>query len=348
MNDEFKKICIPQTLPIKDAVRVLNDGHKLIVLIVDAEDKLLGVITDSDVRRAILRGISFDLPVSEIMVTKPVIASTNMKESEIFSLMQETKLYEIPVLDHEKKVVGLRMINGFISKKQRAEVIIMAGGLGMRLEPLTNTMPKPLITVGGKPILFIVLDQLIMAGFQKITLAINYKADMIRDAISAIPNYINFVNFIEEKKRMGTAGALSLLENPPEAPFFVMNADLLTKADLTAMLRFHEMEKNQITIATLEEIIQVPFGVLKLEKMKVLAIEEKPVHNYFANAGIYVLDPSILNLVSKDSFYDMPDLINDAIEMGKQVGGYPIHEYWLDIGRHDQLQQARKDNSMIC
>ena len=343
MTRILEKICVQPTLPIKQAVQVLNDGHLRIALIVDDENRLLGVIADSDIRRAILRGLSFDLPVSEIMVREPVVASVEMGDQAIFSLMQATKRYEIPVLDHDKKVVGLRTIDAFIGQEQQAEVIIMAGGLGTRLRPLTEATPKPLIPVQGKPILFILLDQLILAGFRKITLALNYKANLIKEAIATIPDHANLIHFIEEKKPLGTAGPLSLLASPPVAPFFVVNADLLTNVDFRAMLRFHDMEGNQVTMAVRAEKYQVPFGVVKLKGTHVLGMEEKPIHSYFANAGIYVLDPSVLSFVPENCVYDMPDLINDVIAAGKHVGSFPIHEYWLDIGKHDELQQAQKD-----
>lgn len=348
MNTELEKISIPSHLPINEAVQVLNEGHCRIVMVLDGAGRLLGVVADSDIRKTILKGISFDLPVSEIMVQKPVVTTVDMTDRDIYDLMCQTKCYEIPVVDKSNKVVGLRMIDGFISRKQAAEVIIMAGGLGTRLRPLTETKPKPLITIGGKPILFILLDQLILAGFQKITLSINYKAEMIKDAISAVPAYAAHVRFIEETKRMGTAGSLTLLENVPTSPFFVMNADLLTKIDLKAMLHFHEAERNYLSIATLEEVFQVPFGVLKMNRKKIAGIEEKPVHRYLVNAGIYVLDPSILNLIPPDTFYDMPDLINAVISADKIVGNFPIHEYWLDIGRHEELSKARKEESCVC
>jgi dTDP-glucose pyrophosphorylase len=350
MNTELDKICIPPHLPIKEAVQVLNEGHCRIVMVLDECRKLLGVVADSDIRKAILRGISFDRQTSDIMVKEPVVTTVEMKDREVYDLMCQTKCYEIPVLDNSKRVVGLRMIDGFISRKQTAEVIIMAGGLGTRLRPLTETKPKPLITIGGKPILFILLDQLILAGFQKITLSINYKAEMIKDAIAAVPAYAAYVRFIEETKRMGTAGSLSLLEHEPTSPFFVMNADLLTKVDFKAMLHFHEAQKNHLSIATLEEVFQVPFGVLKMNESEkaITGIEEKPVHRYLVNAGIYILDPSMLRLIPADTFYDMPDLINDAISVKKIVGNFPIHEYWLDIGRHEELKKARKEEVCVC
>jgi dTDP-glucose pyrophosphorylase len=348
MKTFLQKICISPKMSIKEAVKALNDGQQKIVMIVEPDGKLLGIVADSDIRRAILNGIPFDYPVEKIMVTNPVVSSPVMNDKEVLSLMGKSGCYEIPVLDSNRKVVDLKSIDLLLDQKpQHAEIVIMAGGLGTRLKPLTDVKPKPLITIAGKPILFILLDQLIMAGFQKITITINYKAEMIKEAINAIPGYSDLVQFIEEKERMGTAGALSLLEKTPDSPFFVMNADLLTKVDFSAMLRFHKIEKNQITIAVREEFFQIPFGVLDLNNREVLGIKEKPSHTYFVNAGIYILDPVILSKPFENTFYDMPDLINDSIASGKKVGSFPIHEYWLDIGRHDELRHARKNNCII-
>ncbi|MCK4828173.1 nucleotidyltransferase family protein [bacterium] len=347
MIRELKDICIGSDLPIKDAVKILNKGHCRIVLVVDEDNRLEGVVADPDIRRAILNGLSFNLPVNEIMVTEPVVSSLDMDKNSIFALMQSAKCYEIPILDHNKKVVGLRTIDAFIGQKLPANVVVMAGGLGNRLMELTKVTPKPLLPINGKPILFIILDQLIVAGFERITLALNYKADMVIDAVNSVPGYKDLVDFIIEKKRLGTGGPLSLLENPSHSSFFVINADLLTNVDFEAMLRFHEVEGNHLTMAIREEGHRVAFGVVELEGSKVLGIEEKPIKKYFINAGIYVVDHSMLRFVPKNSFYDMPDLIRDLISHGKQVGSFPIHEYWLDIGRYDELEKAQKDAKFI-
>jgi len=343
MDTTLEEICVRPSLSISEVVKVLNNGHRRIILVTDEDGRLLGVVADPDIRRAILKRLSFESPVSDIMITKPVVASADMKESKIFSLMQTTHCYEIPIIDRSLKVVGLKTIDSFIGEKQRAEAVIMAGGLGKRLRPLTETVPKPLLPIGGKPILFILIDRLIRAGFEKITLTLNYKADMIKNAVTAVPEYENIVHFVYETARLGTAGALSLIEYPPIMPFFVMNADLMTKVDFPSMWRFHEMESNLMTMAVREETYQIPFGVVRLKGTRILEIEEKPIHSYFANAGIYVIDPSLLSFVPKNTFYDMPDLINDVIASEKKVGSFPIHEYWADIGNYDELQRVRND-----
>lgn len=347
MFTDLGKISVQPDLTIKQAVQVLNDGHQRIVLIVDGENRLLGVLADSDIRKSIIKGLSFDLPVSEIMMKQPVVATARMSDSAILSLMQTTKCYEIPVLDDNRKVLGLKKIDSLVAQEQLTEVIIMAGGAGTRLRPITEDVPKPLIPVGGKPILFILLDSLISAGLRRITIALNYKADMIRKAVAAIPEYATGVRFVEEKERLGTVGALSLLETQPTAPFFVVNADLLTTIDFKAMIHFHQAEDNQVTMAVREKDFQIPFGVVELKGTRVLNLEEKPVQSFFVNAGVYILDPSLLSLIPANCFFDMPDLINAAITSGMQVGTFPIHEYWLDIGRHSELEQANQDASSV-
>ena len=343
----LEKIFVSEYLSITKAIKALNDGHLRILLVVDAAYKLLGVIADPDIRRAILRGVSFDLPVSTIMIKEPVVAFIDMSEKEILAMMQVSKCYEIPILDQNRKVIGLRTIDSFIPTKIESEVIIMAGGLGTRLKPLTDVIPKPLIPIGGTPILFVLLNRLISEGFNKITLSLNYKGELIKEAVKANPIYEGRIKFVEERKRLGTAGALSLLDSLPNSPFLVMNADLLTQINFRSMLHFHEIENNQVTMAVREETYQVPFGVVNVDNGHVMGIQEKPIYNYFANAGIYVLSPNILELVPQNSYYDMPDLINEALSIGYQIGSFPIHEYWLDIGRHDELEKAQKDISPL-
>jgi len=344
MNEALKRICVSPELSITKAVKVLNDGHRRIVLVVDTDVKLLGVVGDSDIRRAILQGTSFDLAVKEIMVNEPVVAPAHMAAEDILSLMQSTTCHEIPIIDELGMVVDLKTIDSLMSSNRVSnQVVIMAGGLGKRLRPITDTLPKPLVSVGAKPILFTLLDQLILSGLHNIWLTLNHQGEMIEEAVRAMPQYRRTVRFIYEEKRMGTAGSLSKLEAKPTEPFLVLNADLLTKVDFKAMLHFHDVEANRATVAVKEEQYEIPYGVLHLDGAKVRDIEEKPVHKLFVNAGIYVLDPLFVDLVPKDSYLDMPDLLKVGIAKGYEVGSFPVHEYWLDIGSHDELKKAEKE-----
>lgn len=343
MLTTLTKICVPPSTPIRQAIHVLQATKGRIVLVTSPKGRLIGVLADGDVRRAILRGVSLDLPVSQIMVRRPVVGSLDMSDADLICLMQSKNCYEIPILDGARRVVGLRNRTTLLQEEQKTEVVIMAGGLSTRLRPLTHTTPKPLVHVGDRPILFILLDQLIQHGFCRITLSLHYMADLIKNAVRANPDYRKRVGFIYEKNRLGTAGALSLLKRRPAGPFLVINADILTKVNFNAMLHFHELEGNDMTVAVRNEQTQLPFGSIRLKGTRVVDIEEKPVHSYFANSGVYVLNPSVLRFVPKNSFYDMTDLISDLILAKRRVGSFPIHEYWLDIGRHEELAQAQKD-----
>lgn len=342
----LEEVCVSRDLRISEAVKVLNDGHRRIVLVVDGWKTLLGVVADSDVRQAIIKRVSFDLPVARIMVKKPIVATLDMSDREVVSLMQATRCYEIPVVDRDRRVVGLRGLDSFIGQKLTAEVVIMAGGLGERLRPLTTRLPKPLIKIGDRAMLLVLIERLMEAGFSRITLALNYKADMIRKAVEAEQKFAAVVKFVVEEKKMGTAGALSLLNPRPDEAFLVVNADILTAVDYGAMLRFHHSERNEITMAVVEEKHQLAYGIVRMRGARVLEIAEKPVHRYFLNAGIYILAPEVVEHVLRDRPSDMPDLINATIGRHRRVGSFPVHEYWLDVGIHDQLCKARRDVSL--
>lgn len=341
---DINKIVLSPKDSIQEAVRVLHEGHQRIALIVE-NAKLLGVLADGDIRRALLRGISFDSPVSGIMVRKPVVVDEGTPDDDVLRLMRRTTCYEVPVVNGEGCVVGLRKIDEILGRRDQEsgiEAVVMAGGLGTRLLPLTQDTPKPLVPVGGKPILFSLLDRLRSAGFCYVQLALNYKADMIKSAIEQ-GGYDDWVGFIEEHDQLGTAGALSLMDRVPKRSFFVMNADLLTNVDFSAMHRYHRSEQNDITCAVREVTMEIPHGVVTLNGTGIESLEEKPVQTYFANAGIYVLEPDILEFMTPGAPRDMPDLINDAIFRGRRVESFPVHEYWIDVGNHDHLKRAKQD-----
>ena len=345
LPDPIARIRVSPNVSILEAVQVLNDGHLRIILIVDSDDKLLGVITDSNIRRAILERIDFTNPVSKIMVTSPITAKVNTGDSEVRALMERTGIHEIPLVDDEGRVRGLRLVDDIIQQKKPGHktAVIMAGGLGTRLRPLTDGMPKPLVEVGGKPILFTLLDQLVAADFDVIYLTVNYKAEMIREAVDRVAAYASRIRYVYEEKRLGTAGALSLLSERPREPFVVLNGDLLTKVGLNELLRFHMFERNLITMALKEERFNIPYGVATVEGTRIVSLQEKPDHLAFINAGVYVVDPIILDRIPSGEYLDMPDVVNAVLEANLRVGSFPIHEYWLDIGQPEQLKTAQAE-----
>lgn len=351
MNDPLAKlnsILIPPNMPILEALEVLNSAHKRIVLVVDDERHLLGIVTDSNFRRAILEKISFEEPVSKIMRERPVVASANFTDIQLLKLMETTTHYQIPVLDDGGRLVDVCFLDDLIKSQAESSVaIIMAGGLGTRLHPLTENKPKPLLEVGGRPLLFSILDHLVDSGVQKIIVALNFHGDSIREAIGKEDSLSEYVQFVEENKRLGTAGPISLIPEPPSGPFIIMNGDLLTKVAIDEMLRFHRYERNVLTVALREESYEVPFGVARVEGTRILSVDEKPKHTHLINAGIYIAEPYVIDRIPKDTFFDMTNLIDDLIANDLRVGSFPVHEYWLDIGAPEQLDQAQHDYSSV-
>jgi dTDP-glucose pyrophosphorylase len=345
-SERLDGILVPPDMQIFNAIEVLNNAHKRIILVVDTEQRLLGVVTDSNIRHAVLYHHDLQRPICEIMRSRPVTCARDASEDEILRLMEQTHCYQIPIVDENSEVVDIRFLDEILRHhvpKQLNTAIILAGGLGSRLAPITKKIPKSLVLVGDKPMLFMILDQLIASGVQLIYLMINYLGGLIKEAVMEVPHYWRRVQFLEEPERLGTAGPLSLIRERPEGPFVVMNGDLLTKVAFDEMLRFHIHEKNVLTMAVRERKYQVPYGVVKLEGTRVLGISEKPEYTDFINAGIYILEPVVLDRVPKKQRWDMPELIDDLIQADLRVGCFPVHEYWIDIGDPNQLERAKKE-----
>jgi NDP-sugar pyrophosphorylase family protein len=277
------------------------------------------------------------------MVADPVTVGPDTPVDEVIELMRSTTLYQIPVVDAERHLLDLHLLETLNAQRTERVAVVMAGGLGVRLRPLTDTLPKPLLEISGRPILFILLDQLLSQGFNRVWVTVNYLREKIADAIAAEPRYTNVVRLVHEEERMGTAGALSLLPERPRNPFLVVNADLLTKVPMGELLRFHLMERNQLTVALKEERFTVPYGVAALEGTRVLRMDEKPSMTFFLNTGVYAVAPEVLDRIPAGQFYDMPDVVNALLKDGKRVGCFPVHEYWLDIGLPSQLERAGSD-----
>ena len=223
----------------------------------------------------------------------------------------------------------------------------MAGGLGTRLRPLTQDTPKPLLKVGNKPILETIIENFAKYGFVNITISVNYKADMIKEYFGDGSALGVNIDYIEESKRLGTAGALSLIKERPQEPFFVMNADLLTNVNFEHLLDFHLLERSVATMCVREYDYQVPYGVIETDGSLITSIKEKPLHKFFVNAGIYTLSPQVFEYIPKDEFYDMPTLFEDIIANNLKSVSFPIHEYWLDIGRMEEFEQAQNEYNEV-
>ena len=345
MKDNWRSALIESQATMKVAAEVLTNSSMRIVLVVDKHDCLLGTVTDGDIRRALMAGISMKTAVDEIMQKNPVTVNSGDDRKTVLQLMRQKDVLQVPVLDKSQKVVGLEAMQDFVYGAPRENIVLlMAGGFGKRLQPLTKELPKPLLTVGDKPILETIMEQLIEAGFSRFFMAVHYKADLIRAYFGDGSDWGITIRYLEEEEPLGTAGALSLLSSEPiEMPVLVMNGDLLTRLDFSQLLDYHDSHDGVATICVREHEFRIPYGVVQADGIQVKDITEKPVQKLFINAGIYVLDPDIVKRRSGVRASDMPELLREIIKTGEQVNMFPIHEYWLDIGRMEEYGQAQID-----
>ena len=340
----WKKCCIHKDMSIIDTLRVINKAVLQFALVVSEDNHLLGVVTDGDIRRGLLRGLELTAPVAEVMNTKPLVANINQEKSYIANIMRKSTLRHIPVVDENNVLINLYTLEDVLYKKIRDNVVIlMAGGLGTRLRPLTNSIPKPLLNVGNKPILETIIENFIDSGFHRFYLSVNYKSEMIKKYFGDGSRFGVEINYIHEKKRMGTAGALYFLPENLTEPIIVMNGDLLTKVDFGEFVDYHKDKHAAATMGVREYSYQVPYGVIDYNGTEIVQIREKPSQQYLINAGMYVLSPEVLTYIGEKKYLDMPDLFNQLIKGKEKTTVYPIREYWMDIGRIDDLEQAQKD-----
>lgn len=342
MND-WKPIAVPSTASMKTVLGVIDAGCMQIALVTDDGCHLNGTVTDGDIRRALLRGEGLDTPVEKLMNNTPVTGLISEDEGLWQRTMQRHSLSHLPLLDAKGCIVGLARYLTPQEPRHDNAVVLMVGGLGSRLAPLTQARPKPLLEVGSKPILETIVENFASHGFHRLYMCINYKGEMIREYFGNGEKWGVEITYVEEQERMGTAGALSLLPEKPDAPFFVMNGDLLTQVDFVRLLRFHQKQQTAATLCVREYAHQIPYGVVDLDGHTVTGMQEKPSHRVHVNAGIYMLNPEALELIPEKRYLDMPDLINQMLGKGMSVGSFPIHEYWIDIGQMQEFQQARED-----
>lgn len=341
MNKNWREIAIEPQVNVRLAWETIDRGAMQIALVVDGEGHLLGTVTDGDIRRAVLRGKGLDSPITEVMNANPTSGLAEETHESWQRTMHRHSLRHLPILDTRGCVVDLVRYDLPLEPERSTPVVIMAGGLGTRLRPLTENTPKPMIPVGPKPVLETIVENFAAQGFVHIYLCLNYKGDVIREHFGDGRKLGVRITYLQEDRRLGTAGALSLLPKRPTEPVIVMNGDLLTKVDFVRLLDFHQRQGFCATMAMREHQQQVPYGVLRIgDGYVVEELVEKPIERYYVNAGIYILDPETLDLVPDQKFYDMPTLFNTLMGQGRKVGGFPLRDYWVDIGRLEDLERA--------
>jgi dTDP-glucose pyrophosphorylase len=329
---------------IRAVIQSIDKSGLQIALVVNEQGRLLGTVTDGDIRRAILKGGDLEDSVDQIMNSQPISVTTTNSDSEILEIMKRKVLRQIPVLDQAGIVVDLALLDVLLeATKLKNWVILMAGGLGSRLAPLTNDCPKPLLKVGGKPILEHILESFIKEGFHKFFLSVNYKSHMIEEYFGDGANWGVDICYLREQFRLGTAGGLGLLPERPQQSMFVMNGDLLTKVGFVTMLNFHQKHQSVATMAVREYDFQIPFGVVKTDHNRITDIIEKPLYKFHVNAGIYLLEPSCLDIIPPHEYYDMPTLFKTLAQQQEIVMPFSTSEYWLDVGRMDEFERANAE-----
>lgn len=341
---KWKSVLISPETPLSEAIAKIDASGLQAALIVDENALLHGILTDGNIRRAILAGKNLQVPVSEVMNSKPTTVPVGTSNEEKLDLMRRLTIHHLPLVNDVGHVVGLSTLDDLIGATARPNwVVLMAGGLGQRLQPLTEDRPKPLLPVAGKPILEIIVEGFSAQGFKHIFLSINYKAEMIRDHFGDGSRWGVQIEYLHEKTRMGTAGALSLLPDRPTDPLLVMNGDLLIQTKFDNLLQFHQAHDAAATMAVREYELRVPYGVVRLDGARIQKIEEKPTQRFFINAGIYALSSAALDHLLPDEFCDMPTLFDRLISNSLTTSAYPLREYWLDIGRMEELERAQSE-----
>lgn len=329
---------------IIEVIEIIDKGCLQTALVVDEERVLLGIVTDGDIRRAIIKKIDLKSSVAEIMNAHPIFVYEGQTKDEIRNLMSKKIVHQVPVLDVRGRVVDLVSFAELLgSYKYDNTVVLMVGGLGTRLKHLTKDCPKPLLKVGNKPILETILESFIEKGFYNFVFSVNYKADMIEEYFGDGSKFGVHIRYVKEKERLGTAGALGLLNEKYEKPLIVMNGDILTRVDFSVLLNYHLSENAVATMAVREYVTQVPYGVIEMEDNQIVSMKEKPQETHLVNAGIYILNPEIVSEIPENMYLDMPKLFESLIIEGRKTVAFPIREYWLDIGKMDDFERAQVD-----
>ena len=339
---DFNPYVVKTGTPILAALETVNIHPLYVALIVDSENKLIGMLTDGDFRRGLLAGHQLENKVDVFMHKDPITARETIRQDEADEIMKIKKLECLPLVDENGILKAILKPGLSLDEKSRFRTaIIMAGGRGSRLYPLTQNCPKPMLRINNKPILEILIEQCMKAGFEDFYISVNYLKEKIIDYFGNGEKFGINIQYIIEDKPLGTAGSLQLLPKTLDEPFLVLNGDLLTKFDYRNVMQFHASHRPLATMCVREHVMQVPYGVVKTDGHKLIGMEEKPIYRQFVNAGLYVLDPSILEYLEVDKPTDMPTLLSEAHSKNCQILVCPIHEYWRDIGRPETLDTAK-------
>lgn len=342
---DFRSLVMAPTDSLRAAMARMNEQEASIILVCDADLRLKGVVVDGDIRRALIANPDLDQPLVSLMTVSPRTVTADCGMHTLRALAESALSPWLPMVDSEGCVCGLIDLVRLRQEQNRLPnaVVLMAGGKGTRLHPYTLDVPKPMIPVGGRPILETIIRRLAGFGFERFYISVNYKAEQIIDHFGNGRGFGVEVDYLHEDQPLGTAGALQQLVGRETLPVLVMNGDVLTRLNLRALIDFHQHEGVAATLAVREHTYQVPFGVVEMEHHRLRELAEKPVHRMFINAGIYVLSPSALATIPEGEFFDMTQLLDALKDTSAGVACFPVAEYWMDVGRIDDLERARDE-----
>ena len=332
------KMVLTEQVTFKDLIAKLDEYGAGFLAIVDSENKLVGILTDGDIRRAILNNVQ---DVQRIFNKNPVTVPKGTPREKIISLLKDIHRKHMPVVDNNGKLTEVISLDEIEFNHKPNQVFIMAGGLGTRLGELTKNTPKPMLDIGSKPMIIHIIDAFKDFGYTHFTISVNYKSEQIKDYFKDGANFGVHIDYIEEKKRLGTAGALSLLKSIQSHPFFVINGDVLTALNFEDLMTFHIASSASATMCVREYEMEVPYGVINTDlNNNILDLQEKPINKFLVNSGVYVLNPSVLSDIPSNEYFDMPTLFQKLIVKELPVKTYQISDYWIDVGSIDDFQSA--------
>jgi dTDP-glucose pyrophosphorylase len=350
MNEEnfWKKALLQPSALIKDAIEVLSEAALRIVLITDENLKLLGTVTDGDIRRALLKDLTLNSPISEVINKKPIVVTQSFSRAEVLRIMSANKVFQVPVVNEDLRLIDLHLWDNLSSPAGRDNtMVIMAGGKGTRLLPKTENMPKPMLRLGEKPILEHIIERAKSEGFSRFILAIQHLGEVIEEYFGDGKSLGVNISYVKEMTPLGTAGALSLIQPKLSLPIIVTNGDVLTDVKYGDILDFHNHSNGKATMAVQVREWQNPYGVVNTDGIEITSYEEKPVTRTLINAGVYVVNPSVLGLLTASTPCDMPQLFELARAKGMKTVAYLAHESWIDVGTHEDFNLASRQNQVL-
>jgi dTDP-glucose pyrophosphorylase len=340
----WRKAIVGTQATVGEAIAAIESGSIQVALVLDGESRLLGIVTDGDIRRGLLRGIPLSGLATDVMNRTPVSAPATLAREERLHLMRQKSIRQLPLLDSTGQLIGVETFDELLEAARYPNpVLIMAGGLGERLGALTRDRPKPMLDVGGRPLLETIVRNLVQQGFRNLLISVNYKADTIENHFGDGSALGATIQYVREAEPLGTAGALGLLPQPSDLPMVVTNGDILTTINYGALLDFHNGTRAEATMAVREHKVHVPYGVVTTSDGYLQTIREKPTESWFVSAGIYVIGRAAFNHVERGVRIDMPAVLERIVAHKGRVAIYPIREYWLDIGRMEDFEQAHAE-----